>query len=127
MGREMFIRSVLRRLAKQRVAAILQPGNVWVIEKAVIEDDHVDEALRTCHLRGWVEVLDNAVAAGTLKPDGSLPEECSMHIKPMYRLTDSGWGVIHGTHAWIVATWVTAFATLIASVMGVYISTLLMQ
>jgi hypothetical protein len=127
MGREMFIRSVLRRLAKQRVAMILQPGNVWVIEKALAEDDHVDEALRTCYLRGWIEVLDNAVPTGTLKPDGTLPEQCVTHIKPMYRLTDSGWTVIHGTHAWIVMTWLTALATLIASIIGIYISTSLMH
>lgn len=127
MGREMFIRSVLRRLAKQRVAVILQPGNVWVIERALIEDDDVDEALRTCYLRGWIEILDNAVRSGTLKSDGSLPEECVTHVKPMYRLTDSGWNAIHGTHAWIVATWLIAFATLIASIIGVCISRSLMH
>jgi len=70
---EQFILSVLRKLARQRVALILQPGNVWVIEKAIQRNDDVDEALRTCHLRGWVEPIENAIPKIRLGPDGLLP------------------------------------------------------
>jgi hypothetical protein len=37
--KERFIRQTLRRLAKQRIALIAQPGDCWVIENAVIDTD----------------------------------------------------------------------------------------
>jgi hypothetical protein len=60
---ERLINKTLRRLAKQRVTMILQPGNVWVIEYAVSEGESSDisAALRTCHLWGWVAPEMNAV------------------------------------------------------------------
>ena len=42
--REGFVLDVLRRLARQRVAVLLQPGNVWVIENAVELKKDVAEA-----------------------------------------------------------------------------------
>ena len=54
MVTERQVRQTLRRLARQRVAFILQPENVWVVERAVSEDEGKDvaAALRTCQLRG---------------------------------------------------------------------------
>ncbi len=72
--REWRIRTTLRALARQRVALILQPGNAWVIENAVSDqDDDTASATRTCFMRGWVEPLADAVPTGKLGPGGELP------------------------------------------------------
>lgn len=99
MKREYSIYKTLRFLAKQRVALILQPGNVWVIEKAIPETETNLENLQTCMMRGWVEVLHESVRSGHLKPDGQLPDgNMFQNEKPIYKLTDSGWNAIHRTH-----------------------------
>jgi len=88
--REWFIRKVLRKLSRQRVSLILQPGNVWVIEKSVGEEEQVDEALRTCYLRGWVEPIEKAIPHGKLTSNGKLPEGYIFtESKPIYRLTEA--------------------------------------
>lgn len=117
--RERFIRSVLRKLSQQRVAALLQPGNVWVIEKAVMSGGDLEEALRTCHMRGWVEPLVDSVPKGALTPDGRLPEgKLFSGHGPMYRLTEAGWNVIHRTHEWVVVTCVASIIALFATIVG---------
>jgi len=99
--REWRIRSALRRLAKQRVGLVLQPGNVWVIEKAVEDNEETDAALKTCYMRGWVEPLENSVPTGKLKEDGSLPDGALLDSSgPIWRLTDSGWAAINRAHEW---------------------------
>jgi hypothetical protein len=122
--REQFIRSVLRKLSNQRVGLILQPGNVWVIEKAVGDGDGVEEALRTCHMRGWTEPLANSVPKGALTPAGTLPAMDKMFSGhgPMYRLTDAGWNVIHRTHELVVMTCVASLIALFATVFGLVTS-----
>ena len=71
--RERHIRRVLRKLARQRVAMVLQPGNVLVIEREVGHDPDTLAALQTCHMRGWVEpMFDQAIPQGTLPPDLNL-------------------------------------------------------
>jgi hypothetical protein len=121
--RERFIRRVLRKLSRQRVALILQPGNVWVIEKALGGGDREKEALRTCHMRGWTDVLANAVPKMDLAPDGTVPQEIRVAGRePIYRLTDSGWQVIHRTHGWIVVTCIVAFLALLATILGLVVS-----
>jgi hypothetical protein len=122
--RERFIRKTLRRLSKQRVVGVLQPGNIWVIEKAVSEDegDKVVAALRTCNLRGWVEIHTGAIPHGKLTPDGKLPEGLPMSgIAPIYKLTEAGWNVIHRSHEWVVATFVVVAITLVATILGIFI------
>ncbi len=90
---------VLRRLSKQRVALVLQPGNVWVIERAVPDDDETDALLKTCFMRGWVEPLEKSIPKGKLKPDGSLPDgEIFKLSGPVWKLTDSGWAAINRSH-----------------------------
>lgn len=99
--REWIIRRVLRRLAKQRVGLVLQPGNVWAIEKAVEDNEVTDAALKTCYMRGWVEPLENPVLKGKLKEDGSLPNGALFESSgPIWRLTDSGWAAINRAHEW---------------------------
>lgn len=91
--------NILRQLSKQRVALVLQPGNVWVIERAVPDNEETDALLKTCYMRGWVEPLENSVPKGKLKPDGSLPDgEIFQSSAPVWKLTDSGWSAINRSH-----------------------------
>jgi hypothetical protein len=101
------------------VALILQPGNVWVIEKGLPDDPGTVEALRTCHLRGWVELLSDAIPCGRLSPEGKLPDGYPFtDAQPLYRLTSAGWEVIHRTRDWVIATFMVAFGTLAATLIG---------
>ena len=119
--KERTIRRVLRSLSRQRVAVICQPGDVWVIEYAPPEFDGLAEALRTCHLRGWVEPIANAVPSAWLTPDGHLPEDFQKR-EPVYRLTEAGWAVLNRTQVWVVATFSIAAATLIATVATLFVA-----
>jgi len=89
--KEWEFRRLLRKLSRQRVALVLQPGNVWVIEKAVEDNAETDSALKTFYMRGWVEPIQNAVPRGKLTADGKLPQgNIFNQTGPFYRLTDSG-------------------------------------
>ncbi len=132
--RERFIRKTLRRLSQQRVHGILQPGNYWVIEKAVseYEGDKVVAALRTCNLRGWVEIHTDAVPHSKLTPEGKLPKDFLISgvmsdVAPIYKLTEAGWNVIHRSHEWVVATFVIVAITLIATILGIFITNALIK
>lgn len=95
----MRIHRLLKRLAKQRVGMVLQPGNVWVIEYAVEDNEETDALLKTCYMRGLVEPLQNSVPKGRLQNDGSLPDGSMFNSSgPIWKLTDSGWGVIQRRH-----------------------------
>jgi hypothetical protein len=86
----------LRKLAKQRVRLVLQPGDHWVIDCAIPQDDDTRAALLTCQMRGWVEPLRDAVPSAQLAPDGSLPPNINFDkMQTLYRLTSAGWSVIH--------------------------------
>ena len=99
--REWKIRKTLRRLSRQRVGLVLQPGNIWVIEKAVEDNEETDAALKTCYMRGWVDPLKNSVPKGKLKEDGSLPDgNLYDSTGPIWKLTDSGWAAINRAHEW---------------------------
>lgn len=123
--RERTIRRTLLQLSRQRVVGILQPGDVWVVELAPKRSEETQAALRTCHLRGWVEVVSDAVPTGSLTPDGTLPPgDPFSGAEPIYRLTEGGWNAINRTHAWVVAACVIAFASFIAGVVSVVVSAL---
>lgn len=93
------IHRLLRRLAKQRVGLVLQPGNVWVVEFAVEDTEETDALLKTCFMRGWVEPLQDSIPKGRLSPDGSLPSGPMFQSRgPLWKLTDSGWAVIQRRH-----------------------------
>jgi hypothetical protein len=92
---ESSVRRSLRALSRQRCAMILEPGNVWVIENAVANDTQTRSNLNTCCMRGWAEVLHQAIPTGSLLPDGSIPAGFFDRHSTTYRLTDSGWAVIN--------------------------------
>lgn len=119
MKREYTIYKTLQLLSKQRVALILQPGNVLVIEKSIPETDQNLENIQTCLMRGWVEILHESVLSGQLKSDGSLPDgNWFQNEKPIYRLTDSGWNAIHRTHVMVLLS-------IIISLIGAAVAVLL--
>lgn len=93
------IHRLLRRLAKQRVGRVLQPGNVWIIEYAVEDTEATDDLLKTCFMRGWVELMQDSIPKGRLNPDGSLPAGPIFDSHgPTWKLTDSGWAAIQRRH-----------------------------
>lgn len=117
MKREFSIYRTLKAVSKQRVALILQPGNVWVIERAIPDDEVTEANLRTCHLRGWVEPIENAIPKGQLAEDGGLSEGSIFNKQgPLYRLTDAGWNAIHRAH---VIALLGVIVSLLAAGLGV--------
>ena len=118
---EKFIKKILKKLSKQRVAMILQPGNVYVIEYAVEDDnENVVCALYTCHMRGWIEPI-NAIPKQKLTEDGKLPNHNGQYLGKTYRLTDCGWNKINNIHIFIVGTFFIAILTLLFSVFAYFI------
>lgn len=119
MKREYSIYRTLKAISKQRVALILKPDNVWVIENSIPDSEEKEGNLRTCHLRGWVEPIENAIPKGKLALDGSLPTgNIFTEQAPLYRLTDSGWNAIHRTH-------VITLLSIISSLIGIGLMILL--
>jgi|ERR1700733_1695920 len=115
---ERAIRKTLRKLAKQRVGLVLQPGNCWVIEFAVEDTKETDVALKTCHMRGWVEPLTHAIPSAALPHDGKLLpnlEDNFTKLQTLYRLTDSGWAVIHHVQGWLVTSVILALLAVITA------------
>jgi hypothetical protein len=93
---ERTVRRTLRKVAKQRIGMVLQPGNCWVIEYAVGTDPTTHAALLTCYMRGWVEPLEDAVPSAAIPADGNLPPNFQFEGKEtLYRLTSAGWSAIH--------------------------------
>jgi len=90
------VHQTLRKLAKQRVRLVLQPGDYWIIDRSIPEGEDTRAALLTCQMRGWVEPLHHAVPHAKLAPDGSLPPNINFNeMQTVYRLTSAGWSVIH--------------------------------
>ncbi|GAB3034116.1 hypothetical protein [Bowmanella dokdonensis] len=92
------IHKVLKKVAKQRISIILQPGNVPVIERAVGNDEATQALLLTAQIRGWVEVLHEALPTGKVDEQGNLSESSFQNIQTHWRLTDSGWAAIQRRH-----------------------------
>lgn len=93
-----------------------------MIEKALHDDEKTEAALRTCHMRGWVEPLEHAIPKGKLTPEGRLPEgNIFQRVGPLYRLTEAGWQVVHRTQTWVKATFAVALATLVASIISLIV------
>ena len=115
--RERRIRQALRALAHQRVAVVLQPGNVWVIENSPTDTAYFEESICSCLMRGWVAVLHEAIPSGSLTADGNLPKGPLYESRStVYRLTEAGWMVINRSQTWVISTFTVAFATLVATV-----------
>jgi hypothetical protein len=103
---EGYIRAVLRKVARQRVVMILQPGGVWVVENSPGGDHDSEAALRTCNLRGWVEPIVHAIPKARVNADGgiSMPSDPYGQHGPVYRITDAGWAELRRSHQWVVAS-----------------------
>lgn len=120
---ERSIKKALRTIAGQRVTMILQPGNVLVVENSPTQTEEFQVAVRTAHIRGWVEVLWEGVPNAQLSIQGAhveLPDE--FKPKTQYRLTEGGWNVIHGTHFWTLATFFVSLFAFFASVVAVAVT-----
>jgi hypothetical protein len=119
--RERNIRRVLRSLAGQRVVLVLKPGNVWVIENSPSNLPDQEEAISTCLIRGWIEVLHEAIPQGQLTaaglPDLDKPFKGGGTI---YRVTDSGWSVINRTQSWLLATFAMSLLALVATTLQLW-------
>ena len=119
--RERNIRRVLRSLSGHRVVVVLKPGNVWVVENARTDFRDYEEALSTCLMRGWIDVLHEAVPHGSLQPNGLPSTESSFQKQEtIYRITDSGWSVINRTQMWVMSTFAVALLALVASVLQLW-------
>lgn len=118
--RERRIRGVLRRLSRQRVALILQPGNVWVVEKAIESSPEVEADLSTCYMRGWVEPLANAIPTGQLTAPDRIP--AMSERTTLWKLNDSGWYIIRRSQLWVVSgIWISVLS-LIAAIAALAVS-----
>ena len=119
--RERNVRRVLRSLAGHRVVVVSKPGNIWVIENAPTNLPDMDEAICTCLLRGWIEVLHEAVPKGQLTAAG-LPDLATGFSGQgtLYRVTDSGWAVINQTQAWLQATFLVSLLALVATALQLW-------
>lgn len=103
LKRERAILKLMKALAKQRVAMILHPNNIWVIEYAAERTEANRPDFLTCLLRGWIEVYQEKVSTGKvtnmLDSDGRYLFDSKETI---FRLTESGWAVINRSHQWAV-------------------------
>lgn len=116
--RERLIRRVLRGIARQRVALVAKPGNVWVIERALSRNDDIEAALATCVLRGWVEPQFEDLPTNELTPDGRIPPgPLFTRTENHFRLTDGGWAAINRAHAWTMVGILVAVASLLATIL----------
>jgi hypothetical protein len=125
--RERKVRRVLRALARQRVVIIVDhPDAPWVIERAVPIFEGVNEALRTCELRGWAHVLHDAVPTQHMSTDDLLDLDAANlrapKSTPIFRLTEAGWAALNRTHTWLLATFAVTTAGLAASLVGVWLT-----
>jgi hypothetical protein len=118
---EKYIRNVLKSLSRQRVAIYFPPTNTIVVERAPKDSEGLQEALRTCHLRGWVEPIANAIPHGKLTSDNQLPERFDS-IQTVYRLTGAGWAVVNRSQFWVIATFIIVSVTLIATLIGILVA-----
>jgi hypothetical protein len=78
--------------------SFFNPENVWVVERALTDDSETTYADLACQMRGWIEVLHDAVPKGAVNPDGSLKEPVFQGTRTIWRLTSAGWSVVQGTH-----------------------------
>jgi hypothetical protein len=110
----------LRKLSKQRVRLVLQPGDHWVIDRAIPQDDDTNAALLTCQMRGWVEPLHHALPSAQLAPDGSLPPNINFDkMQTLYRLTSAGWSVIHRSDQIAACALLIAAMSLALAIFGI--------
>ena len=113
--RERQIRRSLRAVARQRVVMVLHPGGVQVVERSPPNEEWFEVGVRTCHIRGWVEVLHESLPTGAIQMQGLTPLIPSeMAPKTHYRVTEGGWAVLNRSHGWVLATFIVSGLSLVA-------------
>jgi hypothetical protein len=121
------VRRALKALSRQRVAMVLQPGNVQVVELSPPDEEWFELGVRTCLIRGWVEVLHENLPTGAVRLDGRTPVMPSqMAPKTHYRLTEGGWAVLTRSHGWVLATFLVSSLGLLAAVASLAVAWLTM-
>lgn len=120
--KERQIRSVLRKLSKQRVKNNF--GSAVEIERIIPNDNQTILALDTCLMRGWIEKLEDSpgqisYTSRVLEtvPDGERqPKNIpSIRMGPYHRPTDIGWAIIYRSHQFnFLALLFTGFGVLVA-------------
>ncbi len=116
LKREYSIYKTLSRISKQRVVSVFQPGNAWVIEKALPDTEQNQANIGTCMIRGWVDILHESIPTTDIGNDYGLSKGLeSNNNKDIYKLTDSGWNAIHRTH-------VITLLSIIIALLGVFIT-----
>lgn len=97
---------------------LLQPENAWVIENALPDTNQNQANIRTCMIRGWVDVLHESIPSTNIDNNYGLSKKLDFNKnenKDIYRLTDSGWNAIHRSH-------VITLLSIIVALLGVYIT-----
>ena len=114
--RERDIRSVLLSIKRQQVISLDANRNAWIVRD---EPSAVDDALKTCQLRAWIESIPQMAIEKNVADDLARPK---VRIA-LYRLTDSGWNAIYFIHRWVEFTFFIALVTLFATIVGIVVST----
>ena len=121
--RERQVRKALRAISRQRVALVLQPGNVQVVEQSPPDAEWFDLGVRTCLIRGWVEVLHENLPTGAVLMLGKTPVPPSQFSpKTHYRLTEGGWAVLNRSHSWVLATFLVSSLGLMVAVASLLVA-----
>lgn len=109
-------------IAKQRVALVLIPGDIWVIENSLIIDNNFEAEVATCLMRGWIDILEKSIRFGQLTKNGKLPnkslDKLFNETGNIYRITESGWAVINRQKTILIVALLIAFMTLIFMIFG---------
>ena len=114
--RERQVKRALRAIARQRVAIVMQPGNVQVVEHSPPREEWFELGVRTAQIRGWVEVLHEGLPTGTVQMLGNVPQlPSSMAPTTHYKLTEGGWAVLNRSQAWLLATFMVSAVGLAVS------------
>jgi len=107
---------VLLSIRRQQVISLDANRNAWIVRD---EPSAVDDALKTCQLRAWIESIPQMAIEKNVADDLARPK---VRIA-LYRLTDSGWNAIYFIHRWVEFTFFIALVTLFATIVGIVVST----
>lgn len=121
--RERQVRRTLKAIARQRVALVLQPGNISVIELSPPREEWFELGVRTAQIRGWVDILHENLPTGTVGFSENTPQ-FPKHMAPEthYRLTEGGWAVLNRSQAWVLATFLVSSLALLVSTVSLAIT-----
>ena len=96
---EFKIWKLLKKISSQRVAMVLKPHNILVIENCVNLSADDDARIATCLMRGWIDIFENSIPCRNLDKNGEILnkplEEIFINTGNLYKITESGWAVIY--------------------------------